>query len=102
MCSLKVEEYTRKFYIVSKQHKTIRTSRIIRNIEDTEKVISFVESFSSFNSENSSLHNVIASNIHAYDEVNILEYQSVGQKIIEYVKGKHCVKSVRIWNYSGP
>ena len=79
--------YTGKFYIGSEQHKTTKTSRINRNIEDTEKMLSFLKSFSTFNGENFSLHNIVSS-IHVGDEVNISEYQSIDQKTIENIKGK--------------
>jgi hypothetical protein len=81
----KMQECTGRYFTGSEQHKTTSVSRIDRDKLDAEKVISSIKDKSPY-SDDASLRNIV-NGVIARDDVNVQNFESVGNKILKRMEG---------------
>ena len=103
--NLAMQELTKVIYRSSEQHKSLSTSRIVKDKEDVQKILDHMITISPF-TEDEALKN-IETGVCADESVNVHLFQTIGEKLLKKWRGERClvinlkeVKNVKQWEPS--
>ena len=85
--NLSMQEFSEQAYTTSDQHKDASKARMERDVSDFNKLLSRLQSYSPFSSDDDALRNIVTGT-EANSDVNVDQYESIGEGIISKMIGQ--------------